>query len=220
MDEHKHDGAGQKKTVLAVDDEKEILKLYDTFLKYKGYRVKTAMNAEACLREMRHGIPDILLLDINMPEVSGLQLLEMIRSHPSGKNVPIIIISARGDEATIEQAVKLGCDNYLIKPFTMKELARRIDAELFSVDVEFVRQLLPRLQYPHQALLRAVGLKEFAPSDWDAYSFKADEIELCVLVRRGYRTAPLAKAVEEELKRKVSILYKHPMKWKCIWPGI
>src|SRR5690606_38454222 len=124
--------SGGRKRILAVDDEEEILRLYESFLSLGGYEVVTATSAEECMRHLKEeAAPDMLLLDVNMPGIDGLKLLEFVRGSQRLAGMRVLMISAKRDEVTVRRAVELGCDGFLVKPFDLKELERRISLELF-----------------------------------------------------------------------------------------
>jgi two-component system KDP operon response regulator KdpE len=113
--------------VLVVDDEPPIRKLLRMGLSAHGYRVTEATNGKNAL-ELLGNSPDIIILDLGLPDIQGHDLLRMIR----GRNeaVPVIVLSSRGDEAGKVQALDLGADDYVTKPFGMDELLARMRAAL------------------------------------------------------------------------------------------
>ena len=114
-------------TVLVVDDEPPILRFLRTSLNAVGHIVATAENAAAALAAMRTEKPDIVILDLGLPDRSGLEVITAIRKDSS---VPIIVLSARSDERSKVEALDLGADDYISKPFGMAELTARIRAAL------------------------------------------------------------------------------------------
>jgi two-component system, OmpR family, KDP operon response regulator KdpE len=113
--------------VLVVDDEPPIRKLLRMGLSVHGYHVIEATNGKNAL-ELLGKVPDIIILDLGLPDIQGHELLRMIR----GRNeaVPVIVLSSRGDEAGKVQALDLGADDYVTKPFGMDELLARMRAAL------------------------------------------------------------------------------------------
>lgn len=111
-------------TILAVEDEQPIRKLLRTGLAAEGYSVVEARNGREALEALSTSPPDLILLDLGLPDVSGLNLLERWRAE--ALDLPIIILSSRNDETGIVRALELGADDYVTKPFGMKELAARI----------------------------------------------------------------------------------------------
>ncbi len=206
------------RTILAVDDEEEILRLYNTFLKFSGFHVKTVQNAEDCVEYLMHREVDLILLDVNMPGIDGLRLLEMIRTQPKNKETPIIMISARGDEATVKKAAVLGCDNFIVKPFTLTELADRIKGELFEINYEQVKKVLEVARNIKTRLVREPGLQEFRILEWDPYFLTYEGRDLCILTPRGTRPNAMARLEEADLKKRVMLFLKNPIRWKKIWP--
>jgi two-component system, OmpR family, KDP operon response regulator KdpE len=113
--------------VLVVDDEPPIRKLLRMGLATQGYQVLEASSGKAAL-ELSGQKPDLISLDLGLPDMQGLDLLRTIRTQHEG--VPIVVLSSRGDEAAKVQALDLGADDYVTKPFGMDELLARIRAAL------------------------------------------------------------------------------------------
>ena len=113
--------------VLIVDDEPPIRKLLRMGLGTQGYHIIDAPNAKAAL-ELMAAEPDLVILDLGLPDMQGLELLRQIRQ--LREDVPIVVLSSRGDEVAKVEALDLGADDYVTKPFGMEELLARIRAAL------------------------------------------------------------------------------------------
>ena len=113
--------------ILVVDDEPPIRKLLRMGLGTQGYQTMDAPNAKTALDLMANQ-PDLVILDLGLPDMQGLELLRQIRSRT--ETVPIVVLSSRGDEVTKVEALDLGADDYVTKPFGMEELLARIRAAL------------------------------------------------------------------------------------------
>src|SRR3990172_8678273 len=108
--------------VLAVDDEAGILRLIKLELSSQGFRMITANNGEEALRMAEEQRPDIVLLDIVMPDLTGLEVMRRLRDRSS---VPVILLTAKGSDADKIRGLELGADDYLAKPFSPEELSAR-----------------------------------------------------------------------------------------------
>jgi two-component system, OmpR family, KDP operon response regulator KdpE len=116
-----------KPVVLVVDDEPQILRVMRASLPVRGYEVITASSGEEALTQLRKHVADVVILDLVMPEMSGLEVCRGIREFSS---VPIIVLSAKGSEGDKVAALDLGADDYVTKPFGMDELMARVRAVL------------------------------------------------------------------------------------------
>jgi two-component system KDP operon response regulator KdpE len=114
--------------ILVVDDEPAIRKLLRVGLTSEGYAVEEAINGKEAISRVASGHPDLILLDLGLPDMSGHELLEKWRSE--ALELPIVILSSRTDEIGIVKALETGADDYVTKPFGMKELAARIRVAL------------------------------------------------------------------------------------------
>ena len=113
---------------LVVDDEPAIRRFLRTSLTAHGYQVSEAADGQAALGEVRRNPPDILVLDLGLPDVDGFEVIRRLRE--GGSTVPIIVLSSRADETGKVQALDLGADDYVTKPFGVDELLARIRAAL------------------------------------------------------------------------------------------
>jgi two-component system KDP operon response regulator KdpE len=113
--------------ILVVDDEPPIRKLLRMGLSTQGYEVLEASNAKGAL-ELLAKKPDLIILDLGLPDMAGHELLRLIRARED--SVPVVVLSSRGDEAGKVQALDLGADDYITKPFGMDELLARLRAAL------------------------------------------------------------------------------------------
>jgi two-component system phosphate regulon response regulator PhoB len=116
--------------VLIVEDEPAIAELIAVNLRHNGFRPTWAMDSESAQREIDTVLPDLILLDWMLPGESGLTLAKRWRAHPRTKAVPIIMLTARGDEPDRVAGLDAGADDYMAKPFSTKEMLARIRAVL------------------------------------------------------------------------------------------
>lgn len=116
--------------ILVVDDEEEIQQLIEYSLSKEGYRVQSVGSAEAALAELRRRVPDLVILDLMLPGMDGLEMCRRLRREPETAQTPIVILSAKGEEADIVAGLELGADDYITKPFRPRVLLARIRAVL------------------------------------------------------------------------------------------
>jgi CheY-like chemotaxis protein len=117
-----------RKRVLIIDDERDILTVTSIRLRKLGYEVLTAVNGKQGLDTIRIEIPDLVLLDVVMPVMSGAEVCAQIRNDEALKHIPIILFTASGSAAMTEEKLKkLGADDYIIKPFEPEEFVGKIE---------------------------------------------------------------------------------------------
>jgi two-component system, OmpR family, alkaline phosphatase synthesis response regulator PhoP len=119
-----------KENVLAVDDEEDILELVSYNLTKNGYQVTTVTTGEEAVRKVRSEIPDLILLDLMLPGVDGLEVCKILKNDPKTGSVPIMMLTAKGEEADIVTGLELGADDYMTKPFSPRVLLARVRALL------------------------------------------------------------------------------------------
>lgn len=115
------------KTIMVVDDEKRLVSVVEAYLQQEGFRVVTAYDGREALYQARHEKPDLIILDVMMPELDGH---EFMRLHRKERETPIILLTARVEEDDKVLGLELGADDYITKPFRPRELTARVRAVL------------------------------------------------------------------------------------------
>ena len=116
------------KKILVVDDDRILRNVLKHSLEQRGYQVTIVSSGTDALRVFNQDVPDIIVSDVSMPEMDGFEFCRQLRSQPSGKLVPFIFLSAKSELEDKIQGHSIGADDYLTKPFEMKELLAKIDA--------------------------------------------------------------------------------------------
>jgi two-component system, OmpR family, alkaline phosphatase synthesis response regulator PhoP len=119
-----------KEKVLVIDDEEDILELVKYNLAKEGYRVTGVLSGEEALTKAKQEMPDVVLLDLMLPGVDGLEVCRRLKSNPLTAQIPIVMVTAKGEDADIVTGLELGADDYIIKPFSPRVLLARIRAVL------------------------------------------------------------------------------------------
>jgi len=122
-----------KESLLLVEDEESILELLDYNLSKEGYNVAQVTTGEQALESARSDPPDLILLDLMLPGLDGFDVCRLLKSEPTTKHIPIVMLTAKGEEADIVTGLELGADDYITKPFSPKVLIARIRAVLRRV---------------------------------------------------------------------------------------
>ena len=120
--------AKNKNHILVVDDEKEILELIQFNLEQNGFKVTTVKTGEAALKKARSIEPDLIVLDLMLPGIDGLDVCRILKSDKNTEHISVIMLTAKGSEEDIIKGLELGADDYLTKPFSPKVLVARIKA--------------------------------------------------------------------------------------------
>lgn len=123
-------------TILVVDDEEPILELLRFNLEKEGYQVCVAKDGQEALERVEKEQPDLLVLDVMLPGMGGLEVCRKLRSNPKFQQIPIIMLTAKGEEIDTVLGLELGADDYMTKPFSPRELLARIKARLRRLNSE------------------------------------------------------------------------------------
>jgi two-component system phosphate regulon response regulator PhoB len=139
-----------KKTILVVDDEEDILELVRFNLDREGYAVHCAETGEAALRMLKEINFNLIVLDLMLPGMNGLEVTRLLKNDSATNNVPVIMLTAKGEEPDIVTGLELGADDYVTKPFSPRVLIAR------------VRAVLRRRSQPRSATDETVGIYELS----------------------------------------------------------
>jgi DNA-binding response OmpR family regulator len=121
--------------ILVVDDEPDLVELVRHHLARERYDVVTAGDGEAALREARHKVPDLVVLDLMLPGMDGLEVCRRLRADPRTAPIPIVMLTAKGEETDAVIGLAQGADDYIRKPFGVKELVARVAARIRAAEV-------------------------------------------------------------------------------------
>jgi DNA-binding response OmpR family regulator len=120
----------EPRTVLVADDDEDILQLVSFRLERAGYTVVTAADGQQALAAAREHHPDLAVLDVMMPGLNGYEVTRQLRADPATAAIPVILLTARVQEAEVSRGFEAGADDYLRKPFSPQELRSRVQAIL------------------------------------------------------------------------------------------
>lgn len=113
--------------ILAIDDENDVLLIIKTALAGQGYEILTASNGYDGLALAEDQTPDLILLDLRMPEMDGMEVLEQLRDNEKTQNIPVIVLTGISDKTKIREALDKGITYYIVKPFECQDLVSKID---------------------------------------------------------------------------------------------
>ncbi len=112
--------------ILIAEDERDIRDLVSFTLRFAGYEVVTVVNGEEALEEARAQMPDLILMDVRMPRMTGYEACEKLKADPQLGKIPVVFLSAKGQESEIRTGMEAGAVDYLLKPFAPAELTERV----------------------------------------------------------------------------------------------
>jgi two-component system alkaline phosphatase synthesis response regulator PhoP len=127
-------GVSAHKKVLIVEDEQDILQLVKHYLEREGFRPITAISGLDALKKVKEEKPDLVVLDLMLPEMDGLEVCKRLRSMPSTAMLPILMLTAKAEESDTIVGLELGADDYVTKPFSPKALVARVKALLRRIE--------------------------------------------------------------------------------------
>jgi DNA-binding response OmpR family regulator len=123
-------GRGKGASVLLVEDEEQLRRVMKDLLQREGYRVAEARDGIQALDEVDRFAPDVIILDLNLPGLDGYGVLAQLRSRPATREIPVMVLTAKGDEDNEVRVFELGADDFVTKPFRARSLTARLEAVL------------------------------------------------------------------------------------------
>lgn len=183
------------KTILVVDDKPELRKLLKSYLTQEGFRVLEAANGQEALYVARREKPDLVLLDLMMPEMGGYEFLQIFSREA---DTPVIMLTAKLEESDKVLGLELGADDYITKPFSMRELTARVRAVLrrvgkASVESDILRAADLTLDRSGRSLARGEQTIDLTPSEFDILA------ALMAAPGRAFSRAELLSRIQEGL---------------------
>lgn len=121
--------------ILIAEDERDIRELIKFTLTFAGHQITEATNGEEAVEKAREAIPDLIMTDVRMPKMTGYEACKVIKADEATKHIPVVILSAKGQDEERNLGVESGADDYIVKPFAPDELAKRVAEILENLGV-------------------------------------------------------------------------------------
>ncbi len=121
--------------ILIAEDERDIRELIKFTLTFAGHQITEATNGEEAVEKAREAIPDLIMTDVRMPKMTGYEACKVIKADEATKHIPVVILSAKGQDEERDLGVESGADDYIVKPFAPDELAKRVAEILENLGV-------------------------------------------------------------------------------------
>ena len=119
--------------ILIAEDERDIRDLVGFSLRFGGFDVVQAANGQEAVERAQVELPDLILMDVRMPKMTGYEACRQLKSIPAMRDIPVVFLSAKGQETEIQQGIEVGAEEYILKPFAPDELVRQVQAVLDRV---------------------------------------------------------------------------------------
>ncbi len=198
--------------ILVVDDDKQIVRLVQSYLSQAGYQVLTAHNGETALHTIRRDHPDLVVLDVMLPDRDGWEILRLVRNEPNLATLPVILLTARVEDTDKIVGLELGADDYITKPFNPREVVARVRAVLRRASGSPAPQKIIqigqlRLDADSHRVTFADQPLELTPSEFDLLKIFLDNpdhvftrLELIEKALGGYAYEGMERTVDSHIK--------------------
>lgn len=149
-------------TILVVDDEDDLRKVLEFNLKSAGFQTLSAANGMSAIQIAQAHLPDLIVLDVMLPDIQGTQVCQILKTNPLTREIPIVMLTARGEEIDRVVGFELGVDDYIVKPFSVREVVLRLRAILKRFERQPAQEEKPETEVESGSLMR-FGEIEFDP---------------------------------------------------------
>ena len=197
--------------IVYAEDEPDLRELVAMELTGYGFKVIEVADGQECLDALVRVRPDLILLDVDMPRVTGIEVLQAVRRDLKLKNIPVVMLSAYADAETVRKFNELGATDHVAKPFNFKELPTRLRSNIF--DARKIHKILSHLNTPESSFFKTNSGNEF----FDVYQVKSGKQQLAVFLPKDISVAE-AMYSQKNMESMVSVFVKNTQSWQMIWP--
>lgn len=203
------------KRIILAEDEAVQRRFAEAALQSAGYAVDSVIDGFKCIEALGKGLPDLLLLDVNMPGLNGMQLIEMMAQSGQVKEVPVVMLTGERDLDVVVKCVKLGAADYVVKPADAKDLLRRVAELTFQITLSECRDLSVNLRLKDDRL--ALEIAKQSGRQVEAYATTYAGHTLCFALSKDLAPWVLAKMSDADFATKVEVFIKR-QNWRKVWP--
>jgi len=206
-------------TVLVVENEVLTQRLVSAVVEFCGFTPRMTENSRACLDVLNHGLePVLILVDLEMPTVKGVEFLTALKPFSIDERCPIVVFTANNHENTIMEAIRLGADDVVVKPFKTIDLAHRIKELTYVIEESELQALLHNLHIHEDHLHDAPSLHHRVGPSFNLFPFAVANQRMCVAIPRGMSPQVVARISLKELRSQISIFRSCTSGWRKVWP--
>jgi CheY-like chemotaxis protein len=205
--------------VLIAEDDPISQRMAAAVVESCGYRAHIVQHGAQCLETLQKGLqPDLLLLDLEMPVMDGIQVLRAMKQAGGVEICPIVVFTSHHNEQIVLEAIKLGADDFIVKPFHPHELGQRISDLIFEIDDAQLRLLIEKLHFQDPALADQPSIKQQVGQSFNLYPVMHDHRSICVAIPQGLSPQSFARMSLPEIVMKIMIFRKCSTGWRKVWP--
>jgi CheY-like chemotaxis protein len=205
------------KIILVAEDDHVAMSVIVAAITMLGCRPAIAMDGAACLARMnQEPPPDLVVLDLEMPKLNGLQVLSIIRQSKTADELPIVVLTGERQKHTVQAAIELGANDYLIKPLAPSSLSERLDVWIRDLDINDLIKMFGNLHFADAKMLQQPGIQPYSKLGFNAYPATFGRTTLCVLVPENLVPTNMVKMSASEILQRVVVLVKRVAGWQVL----
>lgn len=205
-------------TVLIADDSEVALHLMNTALETRGYKVITVTNGNECIEKFVNSEVQLVVIDYKLPDTNGIELLKKIRSFKTPEELPVLMITALQEKEVLQDAIKNGINDFILKPTRANDFAKRIERLLIKINNDDLKNILLSLNIADQSKFDSEIRSSLTSRNLISYPFRFGDIECCAVMEKGKDPHVLAKKSPKELESHLVLIAKGGFLWNTIWP--
>jgi CheY-like chemotaxis protein len=205
--------------VLVAEDETLSQRLVTAVIQYCGLTPRIVSNGQEALDALNEGLaPELILLDLEMPVMGGIEFLNRLKDIPPELRCPIVVFTANNQQSTVKEALALGADDFVVKPFKTNELAQRIKDLVFEISETELQHLLHNLHVRDMRLHEVPSLAQRVGNHHDLYPFSSQDKRMAIAVPHNSSPQNLARLPYADLSNQLAIYRKCAFGWRKVWP--
>jgi CheY-like chemotaxis protein len=208
------------KRILACDDEAVNRKLLARLLTSENTEAKVVESGEVLLDTVKTYNPDLIMLDVHMPGITGIQTLDSLKLMGFLKKIPVVMLSGVGDQQTVLSAAQLGASGFMVKPISRKSLFAGISPYLITIDENQVEDFLKNSKDSNVSLLSEKGIADEVGKLDTAYPAHTENVELAVVIANGISIEDLVVTKSKKITDCASVYAKGQLRWHKVWPNL
>ncbi len=205
--------------VLVAEDEHLSQRLVTAVIEYCGLTARITDNGRDCLNLLNEGLePSLILLDLEMPTMGGIEFLSALKAFPKEERCPIVVFTANNQESIVLEAIRLGAEDFIVKPFKTSDLAQRIKDLTYAFNEADLAVLLHKLPIQDDRLHDVPSLHQRIGTGYNLYPFVVTNKKMCIAIPRGMSPQVVARLDHKDLVEQISIFRNCATGWRKVWP--
>jgi DNA-binding response OmpR family regulator len=208
----------EENTILIVDDSPDALNMMKKVLEMKKYSVLTASTGSQSIELFLNSEIQLMVIDFYLPDMNGIEILKKVRKYKTPEELPVIMITAQQSKTLLQEAIKSGVNDFILKPTRANDFGKRVESLLRKISHEDLIKILLSIHIPDPSTLNSESNNTLSSTNQTSFPFKIDNIDCCLFFENGKNPHMMAKYDAKTLEDEVVVIAKGGFLWNTIWP--